>query len=411
MFSLRLAWRYAFSRSNRHRSASLVIVAGIAVGMLALIIMLSLMNSLQSELLEQVKSVESFHIQVSFPLSGTSERSIELIAQEIGELEQVRQVFPHVNTQVLIQHPTNNRSTTARLRIIDSNVWTTDNPFSDRARMLRGSYPGASQVVVSSSMATKLGAHMGDQLRMTVLVAGRAIVLAPTTITMEVGGLFRTGLPEFDLSTVITDIEPLASAVGLKRVVFGLYLEPRVADRPNSVVRELEQRYPDATVIGWQQANSAFYSALMLEKLLMYLFLFFMFIILGVNMKNASSRLLHTKQRELAILRALGARRNSATRIFLGQAAMITIIGESVGVAAGLMLGRHIGTVFSWMNRIQIAFTGRDNLLLSYPFTTDVRPLEVVAIYIGVLVLSLGFTYLGCRRMLGKEPMEILYHD
>lgn len=411
MFSLRLAWRYAFSRSNRHRSASLVITGGIAVGMMALLTMLSLMNSLQSELLEQVKSVESFHVQVSFPLNEGNMEDVARIASDLASLAHIDSVYPFVNTQVVIQNPATNRSATARLRIVDSDIWGEDNPFSERAGLVRGSYPGPSGLALSPSMAAKLGASPKDQLRVTVLVAGKAVVLAPMTLTMQVNGLYTTGLHEFDLSTVITDTEPLAASVGLGRIMFGMYLEPGSIDRPASVAEEIGQRFPEARILTWQQANSAFYSALMLEKFLMYLFLFFMFIILGVNMKNASSRLLHVKQRELAVLRALGTRRHHASTVFLGQAAIVTLIGESVGVAAALLLGKHVGTLFTWMNAIQYVFTGRNNLLLTYPFTTLVRPLEVVAIYIGVFLLSMAFTYLGCRRMLMKEPMEMLYHD
>jgi lipoprotein-releasing system permease protein len=149
----------------------------------------------------------------------------------------------------------------------------------------------------------------------------------------------------------------------------------------------------------------------MLEKVLMYVFLFFMFIILGVNMKNAASRLLHVKQRELAILRAVGARRRFATGVFLGQTAIVTIIGETIGVVGGLLLGTHIGAVFSFFNSVQYVFTQRDNVLLSYPFTTQVRSAEVTVIVISVLLLSLLFTYIGCRRLLRREPMEMLYHD
>lgn len=411
MFTLRLAWRYAFSRSNRHRNASLVIMGGIAVGMLAIVIMLSLMNSLQSDLLDQVKSVESFHIQVSFPATDLPGESVEEIRAQLAELAHVTQVFPHINTQVLVQDSASGRSTTARLRIVDSSIWMTDNPFASVTRMIRGSFPLEDETALGVSLGMKLAAQVGDELRMTVLVSGKTVVLAPATVRMTVSGIYRTALPEFDSSTLITDIDPLLDSIGQKRVLYGIYLDNQSVDRGAAVVDEISRLYPTATVRTWQQVNSAFYSALTLEKILMYLFLFFMFVILGVNMKNASSRLLHAKMRELAILRAVGSGRSLATRVFLGQAVLVTIIGEIVGVASGIVLGKHIGKVFSWLNSLQYVVTGRNNVLLSYPFATQVKPLEVVTIFVSVLILSLCFTYVGCRRMLGKEPMEMLYHD
>ncbi|HCG62273.1 MAG TPA: hypothetical protein DHV69_05685 [Sphaerochaeta sp.] len=411
MFTLKLAWRYAFSRSNRHRSATIVIMLGIAVGMLAIIIMLSLMNRLQSDLLDQVKSIESFHVQVTFPANESDARTVDDIVAALRGTPGVAQVYPQVNTQVLIQNPATNRSTTARLRIIDSSIWKTENPFSDRTHMVRGSYPTPLHIATGTALATKLSLALGDSINMTVLGAGKTVVLAPTTIAVTASGVFRTGLPEFDSSTLVTDLDPLVSTIGAKRIMYGLYLEDGYVDNSKQVLRSITETFPSATIRTWQQVNSAFYSALTLEKVLMYLFLFFMFIILAVNMKNASSRLLHVKQRELAILRAVGAQKTTATKVFLGQTIIITVLGETLGIIGGVYLGKYIGNVFSWLNSLQYLFTRRDNLLLAYPFTTEVKAMEVALIAISVLVLSLGFTYLGCRRLFRKEPMEMLYHD
>lgn len=411
MVSLKLAWRYAFSRSNRHRSAMFVIMMGIAVGMMAIIIMLSLMNSLQSDLLDQVKSIESFHLQLSFPPDAIPDRSLDEISSDLKGINGVTHVFPYVNTQVLLQNPTTDRSTTARLRMVDSNIWLEENPFSERVRLTIGEVPKGDGIAVGSTLALSLGLHRGETARMTVLASGKAVVLAPMTLSVTHEGTFRSGLPEFDSSTAIIDLDSLVEHIGPGRLLYGLYLEPKSMDRSNSVVDEILQYYPQATVRTWQQVNSAFYSALTLEKILMYLFLFFMFIILGVNMKNASSRLLYVKQRELAILRAVGAKKRLATQVFLGQTAIVTLMGELLGVVGGVVVGTHITAVFSWINDVQYLFTGRDNLLLSYPFETQVRPVEVLVIAILVLILSLIFTYGGCRRLLRREPMEMLYHD
>ena len=411
MFSLKLAWRYAFSRSNRHRSATLIILSGIAVGMLAIIIMVSLMNSLQSDLLDQVKSIESFHVQVSFISEDPKDVSMDEIAAALQQVPHVHSVYPHVNTQVLLQNPLTDRSTTARLRMIDSHIWESENPFSDRAYLLNGKIPNPTEVVLGSSLARKLGVYSGTPIAMTVLGSGRAVVLAPMVQTVDSVDTFRTGLPEFDESTLITDLYPLIDSIGPKRITYGLYLEDAYTDKAAQVVDTITTLYPHATVRTWQQVNSAFYSALTLEKILMYLFLFFMFIILAVNMKNASSRLLFVKQRELAILRAVGAQQSLATRVLLGQTAIITVLGEVIGITAGVVVGQYIGTLFSWIHTVQYFFTKKSNLLLMYPFSTQVRPFEVLVIAVLVLFLALLFTYVGCRHALRREPMEMLYHD
>ncbi len=407
MVSPKIAYRYAFSKSNRHRSASLIIMLGLAIGMMALITLLALMNSLQSDLLDQVKSIESFHLQLSLT---TAEEDIDAITAQILSLEGVEQVYPHFNTQVMVG--SDNSSSTGRLRVVDEAIWWEDNPFKEHLFMIDGRPPqGEGEVALSSTMAYRLGTHVGKELPITVLVPGRTAPLAPVTLTFRVSGLFSTSLSEFDESTLITSSEPLLERIGLKRITFGLYLKGGAINKSRGVVNQLKELYPEGEVKSWQQLNSAFYSALTLEKAMMYLFLSFMFFILGVNMKSATSRLLFVKQRELAILRAVGAPKKSSLQIFILQSLFITSLGLALGVAAGLLLSTNIGVVFDFFNKVQYLFTRRFSYLLAYPFTIKIAPLEIGVVALLVLGLSLLFTYFGCRGLLKREPMELLYHE
>jgi lipoprotein-releasing system permease protein len=407
MVSPRIAYRYAFSKSNRHRSASLIIMLGLAIGMMALITLLALMNSLQSDLLDQVKSIESFHLQLSLT---TAEVEIDEISAEILNLEGIEQVYPHVNTQVMVG--SNSTSSTGRLRVVDEAIWWEENPFKEHLFLIDGRPPhGEEEVALSSTMAYRLGARLGDEIPITVLVPGRTAPLAPVTLTFRVSGLFSTSLSEFDESTLITSSEPLLERIGLKRITFGLYLKGGAINKSKGVVNQLKELYPEGEVKSWQQLNSAFYSALTLEKAMMYLFLSFMFFILGVNMKSATSRLLFVKQRELAILRAVGAPKKSSLQIFILQSLFITSLGLALGVAAGLLLSSNIGVVFDFFNKVQYLFTRRFSYLLAYPFTIKIEPLEIGIVALLILGLSLLFTYLGCRGLLKREPMELLYHE
>lgn len=407
MVTPKIAYRYAFSKSNRHRSASLIIVFGLAIGMMALITLLALMNSLQSDLLDQVKSIESFHLQLS--LSTTE--NIGEITEKIALLEDVVGVYPHVNTQVMVGSLSNGESSTGRLRVVDETIWREANPFIDHLFLIDGVPPkGEEEVALSQTMAYRLGARIGDELQITILVPGRTAPLAPVTLTFRVSGLFTTSLSEFNESTLITSSQPLLERIGLKRIAFGLYLEGRSINNSRRVIANLRELFPQGEVKSWQQLNSAFFSALTLEKAMMYIFLSFMFFILGVNMKSAASRLLFVKQRELAILRAVGTPRRSSLQIFLLQSLFITSLGLALGFVAGVLLSTNIGGVFAFLNKAQFLFTQRNNALLAYPFTITIVPLEIAVVALLILLLSLLFTYFGCRSLLKREPMELLYH-
>ena len=411
MFVLRLAWRYAFSRSNRHRTASFVIMLGIAIGMTAIITILALMNSLQSELLEQVRSVESFHMQVVMNTPQVDDVDYMDIIPKLQNLDLVESVFPFIDTQVLVQDNSSRKSTTARLRLLPQTIWSQGNAFSDNAYILVGDAQSEGQVLIGYSLAAALSLRLDDELSITLLREGQTATLAPFTLGVGTAGLFRTTLAEFDTSTLLGELSQFSAILGTKNIIYGLYLKelgPRAVERAREQIQEL---FPNARILTWQQLNNAFYSALLLEKTLMYLFLFFMFVILGVNIRNASARLLFVKRKELAIQRAMGSRRRQTTVVFILQAVVITALGEIVGIFAGLFVSANINKVFSWINTMQFAFTGRNNPLLSYPFVTLVKKEEVFIVAVSVLLLAMSFAYLGCRRLLKEEPMEMLYHE
>ncbi|MFA6706595.1 MAG: ABC transporter permease, partial [Sphaerochaetaceae bacterium] len=97
-------WRYAFSRGNRHRKANIAILLGIMVGMAALITILSLMNSLQDDLIEQVRSVESFHIQAVFDSDEVALKGYDAIIEALEAIEHVSYARPFIDIQALVQN-------------------------------------------------------------------------------------------------------------------------------------------------------------------------------------------------------------------------------------------------------------------------------------------------------------------
>lgn len=310
MLNLHLIWRYAFSKTNRHRSAVFVILFGIAVGMFALIVIISLMNHLQSELMDQLKNIESFHLQVSLSNPKLNEQQIE---EKLATIKGVDSVYRYVDNQVLIQNRKTERNTSSRLRLIDPKIWEEDNPFSKHVSLNNKIIPYDNNIAMASLLGRKIGATIGSELNITMLVAGRTATLAPMNAKSVVSDYFTTKLYEFDDSTLIGDLNKYRQYFDDSRLKYGIFLNSQYQNKTHLVQKQLEKEFEGITVVSWQQANSSFYSALMIERILLYLFLLFMFFILTINIKSASSRLLFVKQRELAILRAMGTPKYNST--------------------------------------------------------------------------------------------------
>ncbi|MBR4427035.1 MAG: ABC transporter permease, partial [Spirochaetales bacterium] len=165
---------------------------------------------------------------------------------------------------------------------------------------------------------------------------------------------------------------------------------------------------PDASIMTWQEYNKALYSALMLEKTLMYVFLAFMFLIICVNLKNSTRRLLANKQKEGAMLRAIGCSRRSVNAIFLGQGIVISLIGEILGVVLGKIVIANLENVLKLFDDMVFLFTGNRTVLTLIPFNATIGNLEIFLVCLFIFLLSLLFTAVGCRKIYRSEIMEVI---
>jgi lipoprotein-releasing system permease protein len=148
----------------------------------------------------------------------------------------------------------------------------------------------------------------------------------------------------------------------------------------------------------------------MLEKTLMYVFLAFMFLIICVNLKNSTRRLLANKQKEGAMLRAIGCSRRKVNAIFLGQGMVICLLGEVAGVVLGKIVIANLQNILALVDRISRAVTGNATVLTQIPFNAAIGNVEIAIVCVFVFILSLLFTSIGCRRIYKSEIMEVILH-
>lgn len=384
MVNLKLIWRYAFSKSNRHRNIALIILVGISVGTFALLVVLSLMNNLQSLMIENIKDIETFHIQAD------SNQSFE-------NFQEITSSYRFKDYQVISQ--TLNGSETLRLRLLEDNIYSDVNPFNEKVSLLSGSYPKENQVLLSNNLRYKMGITVGDEIELTLLVGGKNTPLVPVNYKVTVSGIYNSPLIEFDLNTLLGNIDLVQQKQSYS---YALYLKNSSPTKVTKLLGKLENAK------GWVSLNRGFYSALMLEKALMYLFLLFMFLILAINMRNAFNRLLHAKQPEVALLKSIGYTNNSLFKVFVSQGALISILGQFIAVVATLFVKERVSLIFNFFNRIQRIFTSQDNILLTYPFVLEINVSEMILVNLLLFLIALLFTYSGVKGVLKSEVVEIL---
>lgn len=394
MFRFRTAFRYAFSKTRGQRVTSIMILVGIAIGLIALLVISAVMNGLQNAQMDQLKNLESFDLIV---------RSDSLNAEDIRSLSGVDQAFRFIETNALIVDETSENSQSIRIRAFEGDIFESQR-FSKSLTVISGSKDNMAGLLFSYTTRSRIGISYGDSIKMTFLRRGKTATIVPYSTHLPVSGFFSSKMSEFSSSTAFMDYSILSGIIGTDEAKIAVY----VSGNQKAVVQSIMKLDPDAVIITWQEYNKALYSALMLEKTLMYVFLAFMFLIICVNLKNSTRRLLSNKQKEGAMLRALGCSRKSVNAIFLGQGLVISVLGEILGVVLGKILIANLQNVLKLVDNVVFALSGSRTVLTQIPFNASIGALETALVCLFIFLLSLIFTSIGCRRIYRSEIMEVI---
>lgn len=350
---LTIAMRYLRGgRTSRLLSLITVIaVGGVAVGVMALVVVLGVMNGLQNDLREKIL-VANPHLRVLTYGEGLRMDDWRRVLDSVRLVPGVTAAAPFVITQGLvsaghdyaegvmvlgIEPDTGSRAVTT----LPQHFVQGDLTFRTSRTDVEGG------VALGSRLATKLSVGPGDVLTLVSPAGGRfnAAVGAyvPRFHRYEVTGTFDTGMYEYDNSYVAVRRDVAQRFAGLDTAVTGI--EVRLADpwtaREFGLALETRLGYP-YRALDWQSQNSSLFSALKLEKLAMGFVVFLICIVAAFNVVGVLTMVVRDKTREIGILLAMGLRREGIRRIFLAQGVLIGLWGTVLGAVLGLVLGRGV---------------------------------------------------------------------
>ncbi len=394
MFKVRTAFKYAFSRTRGQRTTSIMILVGIAIGLVALLVISAVMNGLQNAQLDQLRNLESFDLIVE---------SESLTKEQISSIDGVETAFNFLETNALVVNERSETSQSIRIRAYDEDIYESSRMgqsftmLTDRGESLEG-------LLASYTTRKNLEIKNSDELKVTFLKPGKTATIVPYNANLPISGFFSSRMTEFSTSTMFMDYGRLLSIIGEGDRKIGIY----VSGNQRNVEKAILELDPEAEVTTWQEYNKALYSALMLEKTLMYVFLAFMFLIICVNLKNSTRRLLSNKQKEGAMLRAIGCSRRSVNAIFLGQGMFVCLIGEALGVVVGKIIIHNLQNILALVDSIVYTLTGNRTILTLVPLNATIGNLEISLVCLFIFALSLLFTAIGCRRIYKSEIMEVI---
>jgi lipoprotein-releasing system permease protein len=350
---LAIAWRYLRSRRGSRLLSFITVIAigGMVVGISALIVIIGVMNGLQSDLREKIL-VGSPDVRVLNFGNELRIRDWKEVLEKVRKQPGVVAAAPFVLTQGLLQAEANYSEAISVAGIEPAGESGTpvtsirDKATSGDFRFLSsdGRHGGA---VLGKLLAERMNALPGTKLR--VLSLGGAKLssvtggIIPLVHDLEVTGVFETGMYEYDNQYVFVHIDEARSIAGLDTAVTGIEVRTESRNAAPAVALRITDAlgFPFHTV-DWKEQNSSLFKALTLEKLGMSVILSLIIIVAAFNIVSTLTMVVRDKTREIGILKAMGLPAASVRRIFLVQGGVIGIVGTGLGLVAGVVAGTII---------------------------------------------------------------------
>jgi lipoprotein-releasing system permease protein len=411
-YELLVGLRYTRAKRRNHFISfiSLTSMAGIALGVAALIVVLSVMNGFQQELRARILAVVS-HVQVT----GIGERLADWrpAAEAAKRNPHVTAVAPYVNAQGMLSAGSGVRG--AIVRGVDPQL---EDAVADIGKhMSTGSLatlkPGEFNIVLGSELARAISVLPGEKV---TLVAPQGLVtpagVVPRLKQFTVSGLFEVGMFEYDAGLALVNIEDAQKLYQLGSNVSGLRLKLDDLFTAPAVARQLAAALgPETLAADWTRSHANFFRAVEIEKRVMFLILALIVAVAAFNIVSTLVMLVTDKQADIAILRTLGASPLSVMQIFIVQGAMIGVIGTVLGVIGGILLGYNVDTVVPFIEKILgFKFLSKDVYYIS-DLPSDVQSADVIAIALVSLVLSFVATLYPSWRAARVNPAEALRYE
>ena len=414
-YELQIGWRYTRAgrsgRRNRFISfISGVSMLGIALGVAALIIVLSVMNGFQKEVRDRMLSVIS-HIEVT-DAGGDALADWRRTAAEARRNPQVIGAAPFVASQALIARGDDMRGIVVRGIVPEEEATVTDLAAKLKDTTLARLVPGAWGVVLGGELARSLGVRTGDKV--TLILPGGQVTpagIVPRLRSLTVVGTFDAGHYEYDSGLALVALEDAAKLFRVDGPT-GIQLRLKDLDRAPLVAAELAASLgPNLSVRDWTRTNRNWFSAVQVEKRLMSIILTLIIMVAAFNLVSTLVMTVTDKRADIAILRTLGATPRSVMGIFMVQGAAAGVIGTLAGVLLGLLVAFNIDVIVPAIERVlHVSFLPSSVYLISR-MPSDPQQGDIVPIALFSLLFAFLATLYPSWSASRLQPAEALRYE
>jgi lipoprotein-releasing system permease protein len=362
-----IASRFIFRKQGKNPSPVLSIL-GIAIGVFALIVIITVMNGFQLGFIESILEVSSYHMRAG-PLSYDV---AENAGAAVTEFPEVAAAVPFREFQALLRGRRGGQQS-AIVRGLPPDALKRDSAMAARLVFEEGSFDlsAGRNILLGAELARRMGTSIGSEVS---LFSIPSIFSAASDEENEdaslqvftVKGIFRTGYYEYDMNWAFVNINSAEPFSG-ESAVLGIKLKNRFNDYK---MRELLQKklegwdgFKDAQFTSWRDYNRAFFGALRTEKLFMFILVGLIFIVVGLNIYQAQRRAVLEHREDIGLLRAIGGGERAVQLVFVCDGAIIGLSGSVFGLVLALLVSSNISLFFTIIEFIANIFINIVNII------------------------------------------------
>ncbi len=411
-YELFIGLRYTRAKRRNHFISfiSLISMLGIGLGVMALIVVLSVMNGFQKEIRARILGVTP-HLQITSDGGqlNDGQHTLDIVTKH----PEVRAAAPYVSGQAMVSLNESVEGVMVRGILPDAEQKLTALGDKMKRGTLNDLRAGEFNIVLGVDLARAMGAHVGDSV---LLITPQGQItpagMLPRLKQFHVVGIFEIGMAPYDNALALIHLEDAqklyrmgSSVSGISGSLYNLDLAPRVA-------YELESKLPnDVYASDWTRQNANYFSVVAMEKKMMFIILSLIVLVAAFNIVSTLVMAVTDKQADIAILRTLGASPASIMQIFMVQGMLIGLIGMAIGVIGGVLLALNIGTIVPFIEHLfGVQFLSKEFYYIS-ELPSDLQKGDVLVVATMSFLISLFATLYPSWRASKVQPAEALRYE
>lgn len=405
-FFVGLRYTRAKRRNGFISFISSVSILSIVIGVMALIIVLSVMNGFEKEMRERILNMIA-HITVTG--YGEKIQDWQAIVKRATENPQITAAAPFIRGEGMLMH--RREVNGALFRGIDPEYESRVSKIA--THMLHGKLsdlkPGEFGIILGRELAYKLGVGVGDKITMVTPSANITPAgVIPRLKRFTVKGIFYVGFYEYDSGTSLIHLQDAQRIFRMPGKVHGVQLQTTDILNVKPVLKQIQEKlFPGLRVLDWSYSHSNWFKAVEMEKRLMFLLLFLIMIVAAINIISTLVMVVTDKKSDIAILRTFGASTGTVMRIFIIQGSVIGVVGTLLGTSLGVFVSLNIESWYNWWGADLID----PSVYYISTLPADLHWQQVGWISLATFVTSILATILPALRASRIQPASALRYE